>query len=55
MDRRVSNADAEMAKVSGSRLLVFNELDLEEKVKLGDFKALSGGDPMPCAAKYGGG
>lgn len=53
VDRRVSNIDAERAKLQGSRLLIFNELKPGDIVNLDDFKALSGGDGLPAAAKYG--
>lgn len=51
--RSVSNIDAERAKLHGSRFLIFNELLPGDMINLDDFKALSGGDSLPAAAKYG--
>ena len=53
VNRRVSNIDAERAKLNGSRLVVFNELKPDELLSLDDFKVLSGSDPINAAAKYG--
>lgn len=53
VDRRVSNIDAERAKLNGSRIVVFNELKPGDTLSLDDFKTLSGGDPIVAAAKYG--
>ena len=53
VDRRVANMDAERAKIFGSRFLIFNELKPDDIISLDNFKALSGGDNLPAAAKYG--
>jgi putative DNA primase/helicase len=52
VDRDVGNIDAERASLSGARIVVFNELNPGEKLKVNELQLLSGGDIIPATPKY---
>ena len=49
---KMSNADAEKARLSGARLAVFNEVNPGEEANTSAIQLLSGGDGIPAAPKY---
>jgi putative DNA primase/helicase len=48
VDRQVSNIESERGKLLGSRLAVFNELRVGERLKTNEVQLLSGGDGIPA-------
>jgi P4 family phage/plasmid primase-like protien len=51
-ERQISNVDAERGKLLGKRVIVFNELKPDEKLKTDEVKLLSGGDGIPTRPLY---
>lgn len=51
-ERQTCNIDAERAKLQGSRVAVFNELEPGERLKSAETQLLSGGDLIPAKAMY---
>lgn len=52
VNRAVSNIDDERAKMDGRRIIVFNELEAGEKLKLEAVKQFTGGDKIPVRRLY---
>lgn len=52
VEHRMSNGDAERAKLLGSRIAVFNELAEGEKLLASEVQILSGGDGIPAKQLY---
>ena len=51
-ERQTCNIDAERAKLQGSRVVVFNELEPGERLKSAEAQLLSGGDLIPAKPMY---
>ena len=47
--RTMANPEAERGSLQGARLVLFNELDEKDKLKMADIQMLTGGDTIPGA------